>query len=138
LRIRFNKEVIFDILILGNIDGVDILGKFRIVVLIIAGLKPNILLGTDFLKVNGVIINYPYYLITIESCLGLTLLFEIVVRCKIVVRRVVIARKTVIPPWITAQFPVCYIALPNNGNCNYIFYISLLGVVDTILTIESP
>ena len=76
----------------------DVLGKFRVVVLITARLKSNILLGTDFLKANSVTIDYSSYLITIESYLGLTLSFEIVVRCKIVVRRVVVARKIVIPP----------------------------------------
>jgi hypothetical protein len=135
---RLNKEAIFDILVPGNVDGIDVLGKFRVVVLITAGLKPNMLLGTDFLKANGVTINYPRYLITIESYLGLTLLFEIVVRYKTVVRRVIIARKTVIPPRITAQFPVRYTALPNNGNYNYVFYVSLSGIADAILTIESP
>jgi hypothetical protein len=84
-----NKEATFDILIPGNVDGVEVLGKFRIVALITPGLKPNMLLGTDFLKANGITIDYPRQLITIEACLGLTLPFETVVKCKSVVRRVI-------------------------------------------------
>ena len=50
----------FDILILGIVDSIKVIGYFQVIVLIVPDLKLNILLGTEFLKVNNLVIDYPY------------------------------------------------------------------------------
>ena len=48
----------FDILILGIVDSVKVISYFEVIVLVAPDLKLNILFGIEFLKVNGLIINY--------------------------------------------------------------------------------
>lgn len=92
--VRVDHHATFDILVPGIIDGVEATGRFTITAWLVDKLAPKILLGTDLLDQNGVIISYPHRALTFQSCRDLRCGFELVNKANPVNRRLVAEQET--------------------------------------------
>jgi hypothetical protein len=106
-------------------------------------LRPNLLIGNDWLVPHGAVIDYKASRILLSSYDGLTFPFTaLAIPTTKVVRRVRAAIRTTIAPQSTAYVPVNYVDLPGNDSDglhrDYVFYAATEAAMNHILRADTP
>ncbi|KAF2965843.1 hypothetical protein GQX73_g7742 [Xylaria multiplex] len=121
-----------------SLDGVLADGEYNNYLTMTNGLKPNLLLGTDFLYEHMVNIDYPSQTVVLGSCDDVSLGMTTFRKKNPIRRRAVAAVTTVVLPHTMAAIPVCYTDLPATDDqgsaCDYLFKPQYEGTMLAIMS----
>jgi RNase H-like domain found in reverse transcriptase/Reverse transcriptase (RNA-dependent DNA polymerase)/Integrase zinc binding domain/Chromo (CHRromatin Organisation MOdifier) domain len=138
------EKATFDFYMPGRARDCDIFGHFTITADVILDLKPNLLMGMDFLHANGVKIDTSRGTATFRSVFNMTVQGEILRRPRNVepARKVVATSSVTLRPREQAFLPVNFMDLPapaNDGDEDvYSFVPSAAGFIEATLNHATP
>jgi hypothetical protein len=130
-EVTLHKRAIFLIYVHGKVDGKERLGRITVTAWVMDRLKPGLLLGNEFLYQTSFIVSFQTSTLTIGACGSLIADVTVLHQTPRVIRKIVAARKVVIPPRSRAIVPVQCTPVPNDGI--YFFQSCLDGAEDAVL-----
>jgi hypothetical protein len=121
----------FTLYVPGKIEDTPSLGKITVRAWVTDKLEPKLLLGNEFLYPHGATINYVTCHITIAACQNLQAPITVRHKGTRIIRKVLAAKRVVIPPKSTVAVPVFAAPLPKTDR-TFLFEGTYDGAQDAI------